>query len=395
MHTGGVMFILTSNRISIQLLCAFISFCAICFNLHGIKITISEDVADAIKAVEAAEIEQQELEKQVESKNSSLTNEFEGLSNELSVSSTDVYMGLDSLEAEGGQIVGQVFDKETRETLSGVVILIEDTDFATISDSQGRFNFGGVTQGLYVLTFFKDGYLQAKVTDTAVSNQETAVLNFAMPRRPIEISDEVFQLQDFVVTAKEANEFALNLEIIMSSESTLSIMSSEDFSKYATSDIGDAVKRVSGVTVEGGKYASIRGLSDRYVSTTLNGLPIASPDPDRLAVQLDLFPTSLFNSVQVFKTYSVERVSNATGAINLITKPIPEEPFLKISIGTKVNSNVKDGKFLKNNRVNDNDKYADGAKDRQIPFDQIPQTAPLWPHSFAMPDYASSIYITQ
>lgn len=395
MHIGGVMFILTSTRISIQLLCALISFCAICFNLHGIKITISEDVADAIKAVEAAEIEQQELEKQVESKNSSLTNEFEGLSNELSVSSTDVYMGLDSLEAEGGQIVGQVFDKETRETLSGVVILIEDTDFATISDSQGRFNFGGVTQGLYVLTFFKDGYLQAKVTDTAVSNQETAVLNFAMPRRPIEISDEVFQLQDFVVTAKEANEFALNLEIIMSSESTLSIMSSEDFSKYATSDIGDAVKRVSGVTVEGGKYASIRGLSDRYVSTTLNGLPIASPDPDRLAVQLDLFPTSLFNSVQVFKTYSVERVSNATGAINLITKPIPEEPFLKISIGTKVNSNVKDGKFLKNNRVNDNDKYADGAKDRQIPFDQIPQTAPLWPHSFAMPDYASSIYITQ
>ena len=225
------MFILTSTRISIQLLCALISFCAICFNLHGIKITISEDVADAIKAVEAAEIEQQELEKQVESKNSSLTNEFEGLSNELSVSSTDVYMGLDSLEAEGGQIVGQVFDKETRETLSGVVILIEDTDFATISDSQGRFNFGGVNQGLYVLTFFKDGYLQAKVTDTAVSNQETAVLNFAMPRRPIEISDEVFQLQDFVVTAKEANEFALNLEIIMSSESTLTTISM-DFLSY-------------------------------------------------------------------------------------------------------------------------------------------------------------------
>lgn len=389
------MIILTSLRLSFRLVCAFAILCASFYDLQAIKITISDDLADAIEASEAEESKEKELEKQAESEIATLSKQGKYPAIDLLTPITNDYIDLDSSEELGGQIEGQVFDKESGEILSGVVILIENTDYATISDSQGRFDFSGVEQGIYALTFFKDGYLDAKVTETAVSDDQTAVLNFAMPRRPIELSDQVFELQDFVVTAREANEFVLNLELIMSSQSTLSIMGSEDFSKYAASDIGDAVKRVSGVTVEGGKYASIRGLSDRYVSTTLNGLPIASPDPDRLAVQLDLFPTSLFNSVQVFKTYSVERLSNATGAINLITKPIPEEPFFKISIGTKVNSNVKDGKFLKNNRVTDNDKYADGAKDRQIPFDQIPKTEPVWPHAAKMPPWASSIYISQ
>jgi len=386
-----VMILPTSSSIIKLLLCTLISICAICFNLYGIKITISDELAEAI---EAAENERQELEKKADS------NQSVDFSNDLPISKalippSESFLGLDSWEEEGGQVSGQVFDKESGEVLSGVVILIEDSDFATISDSQGRFNFTGVDQGVYILTFFKDGYLQAKVTDTVVSDQETAVLNFAMPRKPIELSDEVYELQDFVVTAKEANEFALNLDLIMSSQSTLSIMSSEDFSKYATSDIGDAVKRVSGVTVEGGKYASIRGLSDRYVSTTLNGLPIASPDPDRLAVQLDLFPTSLFNSVQVFKTYSVERYSNATGAINLITKPIPDEPFLKVSLGSKVNSNVEDGRFLLNNRQSSQDKYANGAESRKIPFDDIPQISPVWKYPVPLPDDRAHIYITQ
>ena len=385
---------LTSTRIIKSFLCALISFCAICFNLYGIKITITDEVAEAIEAVEAAENEEQELEKKAESNQTvGYTNDFP--ESKALISSPDSVLGLDLLERVGGEISGQVFDKESGEVLSGVVILIEDTDYATISDAQGRFNFSGVDQGVYILTFFKDGYLQAKVTDTVVSDQETAVLNFAMPRKPVELSDEVYELQDFVVTAKEANEFALNLELIMSSESTLSIMSSEDFSKYATSDMGDAVKRVSGVTVEGGKYASIRGLSDRYVSTTLNGLPIASPDPDRLAVQLDLFPTSLFNSVQVFKTYSVERYSNATGAINLITKPIPDESFFKVSLGTKLNSNVEDGRFLLNNRQSSQDKYANGAESRKIPFDEIPQTSPVWTFPFTLPDRYADLYITQ
>lgn len=385
---------LTSSRIIKSFLCALISICAICNNLYGIKISITDEVAEAIEAIEAAENEKQEFEKKADSNQSAdFTNDLPG--SEALIPPSDSVLGLDTLENIGGQVAGQVFDKESGEVLSGVVILIEDTEYATISDAQGRFNFSGVDQGVYILTFFKDGYLQAKVTDTVVSEQETAVLNFAMPRKPVELSDEVYELQDFVVTAKEANEFALNLELIMSSESTLSIMSSEDFSKYATSDMGDAVKRVSGVTVEGGKYASIRGLSDRYVSTTLNGLPIASPDPDRLAVQLDLFPTSLFNSVQVFKTYSVERYSNATGAINLITKPIPDEPFLKVSLGTKVNSNVKDGRFLLNNRQSSQDKYANGAESRKIPFDEIPQTSPVWTFPFPLPDRYADLYITQ
>lgn len=343
--------------------------------LGAINITISEDLQSLIESNESNELETEEANQE---NDFVVEPQVEG-----SIPSEQV----DQIEQETfvqqnqlGLIKGQVFDKDTGETLQGVVVLIQGTDFGTITNEEGLFSFSDVTDGIYTLSFFKDGYIEAKVTETAVVAGEETVLNFAMPPRPVEMSDDIYELQDFVVTASEANEFVMNLELVMSSQSTLSIMSSEDFSKFAASDIGDAVKRVSGVSVEGGKYASIRGLSDRYVSTTLNGLPIASPDPDRLAVQLDLFPTSFFSSLEVFKTYSSERISNATGAINLITKPIPESAFFNVSVGTNFNSNVKDGEFLLNNRTTQGDRWANGAKDRALTFsaEDIPQTSEIW-----------------
>ena len=343
--------------------------------LGAINITISEDLQSLIESNESNELETEDANQE---NDFVVKPQVEG-----SIPSEQV----DQIEQETfvqqnqlGLIKGQVFDKDTGETLQGVVVLIQGTDFGTITNEEGLFSFSDVTDGIYTLSFFKDGYIEAKVTETAVVAGEETVLNFAMPPRPVEMSDDIYELQDFVVTASEANEFVMNLELVMSSQSTLSIMSSEDFSKFAASDIGDAVKRVSGVSVEGGKYASIRGLSDRYVSTTLNGLPIASPDPDRLAVQLDLFPTSFFSSLEVFKTYSSERASNATGAINLITKPIPESAFFNVSVGTNFNSNVKDGEFLLNNRTTQGDRWANGAKDRALTFsaEDIPQTSEIW-----------------
>jgi len=273
-----------------------------------------------------------------------------------------------TLEANQGIISGQVFDKESAQPISGAAIILEGTDIATVTADDGRYSLGPAPAGSYTLSFIKSGYIEANVTDFTVTGGEISVFPFAMPPRLAEMSDEVYELQDFTVTAEEANNLMQKLELVMNSDSILSVMSSEDFSKFAASDIGDAVKRVAGVSVVGGKYAVIRGLGDRYVWTTMNGLRIASPDPDKLAVQLDLFPSSLFESIAVSKTFTPDQSGTATGAIDLKLKSLPEDFFMNVSTSIGFHSIATgNDNFLVNDRGNSRDQFAMGAENRAIP----------------------------
>lgn len=274
----------------------------------------------------------------------------------------------DALAADEGHITGRVVDKDTGAAVVGVAVLLEGADIGTVTDGSGEYRIRSAPAGVYTLSFIKGGYIEANVTDFAVVGGEEQEFAFALPRRPVEMSDDVYELQDFSVTAEEANDLMMKLELSMNSDSILSVMSSEDFSKYAASDIGDAVKRVSGVSVVGGKYAVIRGLGDRYVWTTMNGLPIASPDPDKQAVQLDLFPSSLFESIEVTKTFTPDQSATATGAINLRLKSLPEEFFMNVSTSVGFHSIATgNDKFLVNDRGNSRDQFAMGADKRGLP----------------------------
>ena len=66
--------------------------------------------------------------------------------------------------------------------------------------------------------------------------------------------------------------------------------------KIGDSDLSGAMKRVTGVTIQGGKYVYVRGLGDRYTKTVLNGMEIPGLDPDANSVQIDIFPTNVLEN---------------------------------------------------------------------------------------------------
>jgi outer membrane receptor protein involved in Fe transport len=123
---------------------------------------------------------------------------------------------------------------------------------------------------------------------------------------------------------------------------------SEQMSKAGASDAGAAVTKIAGATVVEGKYAVVRGLSDRYVSTTLNGANLPSPDPYRQSVPLDLFPAQVIDRIVATKTFTPDQEGIATGGgIDVITKSFPEAPFLSMSLGGEYNSQASfNDKFL-------------------------------------------------
>jgi outer membrane receptor protein involved in Fe transport len=113
----------------------------------------------------------------------------------------------------------------------------------------------------------------------------------------------------------------------------------EQISRSGQSDAGGAVTKVAGAAIVEGKFAVIRGLSDRYVSTTLNGANVPSPDPYRQSAPLDLFPAQVISKITVAKTFTPDQPGAFTGGgIDIATKSFPEKEFLSFSLGGAYNS---------------------------------------------------------
>jgi outer membrane receptor protein involved in Fe transport len=122
----------------------------------------------------------------------------------------------------------------------------------------------------------------------------------------------------------------------------------EQISKSGSSDAGAIIKQISGATVSEGKFPVIRGLNDRYITSTLNGANLPSADPYRQSAPLDLFPAQVIDRVVVTKTFTPDQPGTSTGGgIDVITKSFPEKDFLTLSLGGEYNTqSTFNDKFL-------------------------------------------------
>jgi len=253
-----------------------------------------------------------------------------------------------------GTLSGRVFDDQSGAPIAGAtVILVYPASGGTAAKqvvrttiASGDFDFGAVPSGRYELQFIKSGYRTSKITGVEVVAGEDAITNFPMPSVAAASSDAVINLEDFVVDASVANELMVALDIRLENDQLASVLSAEDLSKYAASDVADALKRVAGVNIVEGQFAIIRGLEDRYSSTLYNGAPVPSPDPDKQSVQLDLFPSDVVSNLVVEKTFGARSPSNsAGGSIDIVTHEYPEEFDFKLSLGSGFEANALD-RFL-------------------------------------------------
>lgn len=270
-----------------------------------------------------------------------------------------------SLWAQMGTIRGKVIDDETGETLIGVNIVLKGTTNGTSTDLDGQFNIKA-TEGTYTVVCSYISYATLNITDIVVKAGD--VNNIGELRLKV----NAIQTETVVITATQSrnNETAM-ATMQKKSANVMDAVSSQSFKKSGDSDVGAAVKRVTGVSVQGGKYVFVRGLGDRYTKTTLNGMEIPGLDPDRNSIQLDLFPTNLIDNISVFKTFTPDLAGDFTGAVvDIVTKDFPSEKKSSISASVGYNPDMN----LKNNFLSYDspgaDLVASGANARDVPFDR-------------------------
>jgi hypothetical protein len=74
-----------------------------------------------------------------------------------------------AVDLRQGVLKGRITDERTKRPLSGVVVKIQGTRFATTTNSMGEYIFYNVTPGEYDLKFFKNGYGELTATKVKVS----------------------------------------------------------------------------------------------------------------------------------------------------------------------------------------------------------------------------------
>jgi len=158
-------------------------------------------------------------------------------------------------------------------------------------------------------------------------------------------ADGVVKMEKFGVegTATKGSSRDLRTERVKAVAS-IDFLSADQLAKFGAADLSDVVFRIPGVSVAGGQFAVVRGLSDRFLSTTLQGIKLPTPDPEKQAVQLDLIPASAVEAVVVSKTFEPSLWAESSGGnMDVRTRAIPTESLLKLSVGFKQNSNAAKG----------------------------------------------------
>ena len=237
-----------------------------------------------------------------------------------------------SVFAQTGTIRGQVMEDASGEPLIGATVVVSGTTNGSTTDLDGNYTIK-VAPGTYELKVSFISFNERIISDVVVSENEVAVVP------PIRLQDETTELQEVVVMAKVLRDTDVGLLTAQrKSASMMNAISSQSFSRTGDSNAGSAMKRVTGVSVEGGKYVFIRGLGDRYSKTNLNGADIPGLDPNRNSVQLDLFPANLINNIVVYKTFTPNLSGNFTGGyVDVETKDFPEDFTFQFSTSVGYN----------------------------------------------------------
>tara|TARA_B100000674_G_scaffold44090_1_gene30510 strand:+ start:27397 stop:30204 length:2808 start_codon:yes stop_codon:yes gene_type:complete len=223
-----------------------------------------------------------------------------------------------SLWAQKGTIKGKVTAAATGEELIGAMVYILGTSNGAMVDIDGYYTLQA-DPGTYKVVCSYISYRTDTATVT-VKPGEVTTHNF-------QLSDNAIAIQTFVKEAKavkSSENYMLKLK--QKSATVMEGVTAQEFSKRGDNTAAAAVKRVTGVTIEGGKYVYVRGLSDRYSLTTLNRSQIPGLDPNRNGVQLDIFPSVMIENMTIVKTFSPDLPGNFTGGlVNIETKDFPDK----------------------------------------------------------------------
>jgi TonB-dependent receptor len=243
-----------------------------------------------------------------------------------------------------GSIVGKLTDKDfNNEPLPFANILIKGTARGTTSDIDGLYELKDLEPGTYTLVFSFVGYETIEI-EAEVQAGKVTTINVPMGASAATLDEVLIK-----TSTRKESEAALLLD----QKKAVSIKQSIGAMELARKGVGDAagaVAKISGISKQqNSSDVYVRGLGDRYQNTTFNGLPLPSTDVNKKNIDLDLFSTDIIENISVSKAYTSSFYGDfSAGNVNINSKEYNGNGFLKVSLGSGVNSAAAGESFVRN-----------------------------------------------
>ena len=229
---------------------------------------------------------------------------------------------------KNGIISGKIVD-ENAVSLPGANIVLDKGNRYTVTDQIGNFEFLNVPEGTYQITVKYLGFETYQNTVT-VSSGENSVIN-------ITLSEKVNEVKEVIISGQNLRGQARALNQQKNKQNITNVISSDQVGRFPDANIGDALKRVSGITMQNDQGEArniiIRGLAPTLNSVTLDGDRIPSAEGDNRNVQMDLIPSDMVSTIEVNKTLTSDMDADAIGgSVNLITRSAPNKERISMTV---------------------------------------------------------------
>jgi hypothetical protein len=236
-------------------------------------------------------------------------------------------------------VSGVILDKEfNNEPLAFANITLKGTTIGTSTDENGKYTLS-VSPGSHTLVIGFLGYKTVEIPITVKANEKKTV-NYTLETEGVMLEDVVVS-----VAVNKEKESALLNEQKQAVEIKQSI-GAQELSKKGISDVAAAVTKTTGVTKqEGSGSIFVRGMGDRYNSSSMNGLPIPSNDPSKKNIDLSIFSTDIVEYVSIDKVYNSKIYGDyAGGNIDIASKDYNGDGFFAMGLKSAVNTNAVSNK---------------------------------------------------
>jgi TonB-dependent receptor len=221
---------------------------------------------------------------------------------------------------DSGIVYGKVTESEGGMSLPGATLKLNGENKYTTTNNKGEFEFLNVPFGTYEIVVTYIGYEDQNQTIT-VDSKKGVVVKFVLGAR-------LDQLKEVVVIGDRLRGQAKAINKQKTNQNITNVISSDQVGRFPDANIGDALKRVPGITMQNDQGEArniiIRGLAPALNSVTLNGDRIPSAEGDNRNVQMDLIPADMISTIEVNKTLTSDMDADAIGgSVNLITRATP------------------------------------------------------------------------
>ncbi|MFK8029573.1 MAG: TonB-dependent receptor [Gammaproteobacteria bacterium] len=207
--------------------------------------------------------------------------------------------------------------------------------------------FPTVSHCFLALVLLSQGSSNAQTVASDIDTTEPrVVLKVAAPEIEAPQFEATQVIEEIIVTGRSRSSLEKLVDERLQDEAVVDILGAEAIGRLGDSTVSAALIRVPGISLVNNKFVYIRGLGERYSSSFLNGANIPSPDLTRNVIPLDIFPTSIVESLRIQKAYSADQSANfGGGSVDVRTKGIPDGPVFQFELGSGLNTE-NDGSAL-------------------------------------------------